>query len=63
MSGLGSARLAATAFIAGVVLMLVFDAALTRIAGVVLIFAGMATGVFAIATDEFVTGDRDPDSG
>ena len=59
MSVLGSARLAASVFIVGVALMLVFDATVTRIAGVVLILAGMAIGVFAIATDEFVAGDDD----
>ena len=39
--------------------MLVFDYAVTRIAGVALLFAGMGLGVFAIATDEFVAGDDD----
>lgn len=59
MNVLVSARLAASAFVVGVTLMLVFDATVTRIAGVALIFAGMAMGVFAIASDEFVAGDED----
>lgn len=52
-------RLALAAFCAGVVLMLVFDATPARIAGVALLLAGMALGVFAIATEEFVAGDDD----
>lgn len=58
MNVLGSAKFAASAFLAGMALMLVFDATVTRIAGVALIFAGMALGVFAIATDDFVARDE-----
>ncbi|UJA20497.1 hypothetical protein HJD18_09950 [Thermoleophilia bacterium SCSIO 60948] len=42
-----------------VVLMIVFDATLTRIVGVTAIFAFIALGTFAIATPEFLEGDRD----
>jgi hypothetical protein len=39
--------------------MLLVDAAIARIAGVPLMFAGMALGVASIATPEFLAGDRD----
>lgn len=48
---------AAAVFLAGVALMLIFDATLTRIAGVVLLLSGIALGAFAIATPEFTTDD------
>jgi hypothetical protein len=46
-------RAAAITFLLGVALMLAFDAPLTRIAGVLLLFGGLGMGVFAIATPEF----------
>jgi hypothetical protein len=49
-------RAATATFVLGVVLMLVFDETLTRIAGVVLLLAGIGLGVFAIATPEFTEG-------
>ena len=49
-------RVATATFVLGVVLMLVFDETLTRIAGVVLLMAGIGLGVFAIATPEFTEG-------
>jgi phage shock protein PspC (stress-responsive transcriptional regulator) len=52
-------RLALTLFAVGVALMFVFDATLTRIAGVALLFVGMALGVFAIASAEFI-GEEEP---
>ena len=51
------ARLAAAVFTAGVALMLVFDLTVTRIVGVLAMFAGIGLGVFAIATPEFTRGD------
>jgi len=51
-------RVAAGAFLAGVALMLAFDATLTRIAGVVLLLGGIALGAFAIATPEFASDDE-----
>ncbi len=59
MNVIGSARFAIAAFATGAALMLVFDATATRIAGVVLLLSGIALGVFAIATDEFIAGDDD----
>ena len=46
--------LAVAAFGLGVALMLAFDATLTRIAGVALLLGGIALGVFAIASEEFI---------
>ena len=51
-------RLAIAAFGLGVALMLAFDATLTRIAGVALLLGGIALGVFAIASEEFVAGEE-----
>ena len=48
---------AAAAFILGAALMLVFDETPTRIAGVVLLLAGIGLGAFAIATPEFTADD------
>ena len=57
MSVVGSARIAIAAFATGAVLMLFFDETVTRIAGVALLLSGIALGLFAIATDEFIAGD------
>jgi hypothetical protein len=51
--------LAAACFLAGLLLVLLVEAAIARILGVPLIFAGIALGVAAIATPEFLAGDRD----
>lgn len=52
---MGESRLLAAAvlaFVAGVLLMIPFDATLTRIAGLVCLFAFIVLGVFAIARPE-----------
>lgn len=49
-------RAAAATFLLGAALMLAFDETLTRIAGVVLLLAGIGMGVFVIATPEFTEG-------
>ena len=46
-------------FVVGCLLVLVVDAAIARIAGVPLMFAGILLGVAAIATPEFLAGDRE----
>lgn len=46
-------------FAVGCLLVLLVDAGLARITGVPLIFAGILTGIAAIATPEFLEGDRD----
>ena len=56
-------RIALACFVAGCLLVLLVDAAVARIAGVPLMFAGIALGVAAIATPEFVAGDRDASEG
>lgn len=58
MSANATARLALGAFLLGAALMLALDHAVTRIAGVALLFAGIGLGVFAIATDVFVAGNE-----
>jgi disulfide bond formation protein DsbB len=55
-------RVAAITFLLGVALMLAFDEPITRIAGVLLLLAGLGIGVFAIATPEFTEGS-DPSNG
>lgn len=47
------------ALVLAVVLMVIFDTTVTRILGVISIFAFIALGTFAIATPEFLNGDRD----
>jgi hypothetical protein len=54
-------RVAFACFAAGCLLVLLVDVALARIVGVPLIFIGLALGVAAIATPEFMAGDR-PDA-
>lgn len=57
-----SARLpwiALACFVGGCLLVLVVDEAIARVAGVPLMLAGIALAVAAIATPEFVAGDRD----
>jgi hypothetical protein len=55
-------RLALVALAAGLVLMLGFEATLTRIAGVLALLAFIALGVFAIATPDFLGEDEDRES-
>jgi hypothetical protein len=60
MSGAGRLPgVAAACFAAGLLLVLLLDAGIARIIGVPLIFAGIALGVAAIATPDFLAGDRD----
>lgn len=47
---------------AGFVLMIAFDATITRLLGVACIFAALALGVYAIATPEFLAADLDDES-
>jgi ABC-type cobalamin transport system permease subunit len=46
-------------FVIGALLVLLVEMAIARIVGVPLMFAGIALGVAAIATPEFLAGDRD----
>jgi hypothetical protein len=46
----------------GLVLMIGFEAPLTRIVGVVALFAFIVSGVFLIADPEFLRQDEDPAS-
>lgn len=52
-------QLAAAAFVVGLLLVLLIDAPAARIIGVPLFFVGIALGVAAIASPEFLAGDRD----
>ena len=48
---------------AGGLLLFLFEAWYTRLAGVLLMFAAIALGVFAIATPEALTDDEPPGDG
>jgi hypothetical protein len=52
-------QIAFACFAAGCVLVLLVEAGLARIVGVPLIFTGIVLGIAAIATPEFLAGDRD----
>jgi hypothetical protein len=52
-------RIAAITFVVGCLLVFLIDLGIARIVGVPLIFIGIALGVAAIATPEFLEGDRD----
>jgi hypothetical protein len=52
-------QIAFACFAIGCLLVLLVDAAIARIVGVPLMFSGIALGVAAIATPEFLAGDRD----
>jgi hypothetical protein len=54
-------RLALACFVGGALLVFLVEAGIARIIGVPLMFVGIALGVAAIATPEFVAGDRDAD--
>jgi hypothetical protein len=54
-------RLALACFVIGALLVFLVEAGIARIIGVPLMFVGIALGVAAIATPEFVAGDRDAD--
>ncbi|MEA2234636.1 MAG: hypothetical protein QOD83_4452 [Solirubrobacteraceae bacterium] len=47
-----------TSLVAGLVLMLGFDHPLTRVLGVASLFAFVVAGLFLIADEEFLAGDR-----
>jgi len=51
--------LALVALVAGLVLMLGFEATFTRIGGVLALLAFIGLGAFAIATPEFLGGDEE----
>lgn len=50
-------------FVLGVVLMVPFEAVLTRVLGVLLLFTAIVVGVFAIATPELLEDGEDEGSG
>ena len=52
-------QIAFACFAVGCLLVLLVEAAIARIVGVPLMFGGIALGVAAIATPEFLAGDRD----
>ena len=54
-------QIALACFGLGCMLVLLIDAPIARIVGVPLMFAGIALGLAAIATPEFLAGDRDAD--
>jgi hypothetical protein len=49
-------------FVVGCLLVLLVEVAIARIVGVPLMFTGILLGVAAIATPEFLAGDRDADA-
>jgi hypothetical protein len=53
--------IALACFVIGALLVLLIEAGIARIIGVPLMFAGIVLGVAAIATPEFLAGDRDAD--
>jgi hypothetical protein len=53
--------IALACFVIGALLVLLIDAGIARIVGVPLMFAGIVLGLAAIATPEFLAGDRDAD--
>lgn len=55
---MSAGRLAALAFVLGGALLFAFEATVPRVAGLVLLFAAMALGVFAIASPGFLEGDE-----
>jgi hypothetical protein len=55
-------QFALVCFVVGCLLVLLVEAAVARIVGVPLIFVGLVLGVAAIATPEFLAGDRDAEA-
>jgi hypothetical protein len=53
--------IAVACFVIGLLLVLLIDAGSARVIGVLLMFAGIVLGVAAIATPEFLAGDRHAD--
>jgi hypothetical protein len=54
-------HIALACFVIGALLVLLIEAGIARIVGVPLMFSGIVLGVAAIATPEFLAGDRDAD--
>jgi hypothetical protein len=52
-------KLAAACFLVGLALVLLVDLGVARIVGVPLIFAGILLGVAAVASPDFLEGDRE----
>lgn len=59
MSEVTTTRLAAACFLVGLGLVLLVDLGIARIIGIPLAFVGIALGVRAIASPEFLEGDRE----
>ena len=59
MSDATLTRLAAACFLVGLGLVLLVDLGIARIVGVPLTFFGIALGVRAIASPDFLEGDRE----
>jgi hypothetical protein len=55
-------QLALACFVIGALLVFLVEAGIARAIGVPLMFVGIVLGVAAIATPEFLSGDRDADS-
>jgi hypothetical protein len=55
----GRPQIALACFVIGALLVLLVDAGIARVVGVPLMFVGIGLGVTAIATPEFLAGDRD----
>lgn len=58
MSEGARAKLAAACFVVGCLLVFLIDAGVARAIGVPLIFVGICLGVVAIASPDFLGGDR-----
>jgi hypothetical protein len=54
-------QIALGCFVIGALLVLLVEAGIARVVGVPLMLGGIALGVAAIATPEFLAGDRDAD--
>jgi hypothetical protein len=59
MSDTAMTRAAAACFLVGLGLVFLVDLGIARIVGVPLIFIGIALGVRAIASPEFLEGDKE----
>ena len=55
-------KVAFACFVLGVLVMVPFESPITLTLGVLLLFASIITGVFAIATPDFLGGERDEDA-
>ena len=51
------ARVAAVCFVVGCAVLFISESLVPQLAGVIVLFAGIAAGVFAIASPEFLAGD------